>query len=102
VTVQISVTPAAAKATLDGTALASNPFAAKFKKDGLAHRLTVQAPGYVRKSELVVFDRDVDLSITLDALGARPGVAAPPPHATPKPGVGIYEGDPWAKKNKPR
>ncbi len=103
VNVRITVTPSDAKVKLDGTLLPDNPFSAKFKKDGVAHRLTVEAPGYRSQSQMLVFDHDLDVAPSLDALasvGKRPQA---PAGATSTPtGAAADPSDPWAKKKPHR
>ena len=102
ISVRVSTTPPEATVMLDGTRLAENPFVARFPKDGVAHRLTFDAPGYVHRAELVTFDKDVDVDVVLvahrgftpfttsSAGASRPGVGS----ATVK-SQGVDERDPW-------
>ena len=103
VSVHIAVSPSDAKVRLDGTLLADNPFSAKFKKDGVAHTLSVESPGYRSLSQMLVFDRDIEIKTALDPMagGVRhpptPGSSSPPSTSS---GV-VDPSDPWAKK-KPK
>ncbi len=66
---KLTVTPKDALVHLDDMQIDRLPFAASFPKDKAGHKLTVEAPGFVTKSQVVVFDRDLDLSITLVPAG---------------------------------
>jgi serine/threonine-protein kinase len=87
---RFAASPSDAKILVDGSDLPSNPFQSKFVKDGAAHRVQAQAAGFLPQSRMVVFDKDVDLEITLQPLQGRLPTAptsapqAPAP-AEPKP-----------------
>ncbi len=101
VSFHLVVTPSDAKVRLDGTLLSDNPFTAKFKKDGVAHKLTIESPGYRSISQMLVFNHDIDLKPTLDPSfgGAKhPPVVSGAPTSTPNV---VDPSDPWAKK-KPK
>ncbi|WP_437937465.1 serine/threonine protein kinase [Sorangium sp. So ce341] len=72
----IKASPASAKILVDGVELPSNPFDGKLLKDGAAHRIEVSAPGHVAQRRMLVFDRDIELEVTLHQ--ALKGPAAPP------------------------
>ncbi len=76
--VQLRASPATARLLLDGVALPSNPHVASIRRDGVAHQVRAEAPGYVTRTEVVVFDHDVDLVLRLDrAPVVNNGPAAP-------------------------
>jgi eukaryotic-like serine/threonine-protein kinase len=62
---KIKVTPPDAKILVDGSELPSNPFEGKFIRDGAAHRIEMQAPGFVPQRRMLVFNSDLDLEVTL-------------------------------------
>lgn len=76
---RITATPTSARILLDDAPVPSNPFAAKFLRDGTGHRIRVEADGYAPEARLVVFERDVSLDVALAQAGAAPSGAAPPP-----------------------
>lgn len=65
VAIRLSVTPATATVELDGMKVDSLPLAASFPKDTVGHRIVVQADGYKSDSRIVMFERDMSLSIDL-------------------------------------
>jgi serine/threonine-protein kinase len=69
-------TPAAAQLFLDDAALPSNPFTGKFLADGVAHKLRAEAAGYATRTQLVVFEKDVAVEVTLTP--SATAAAAPP------------------------
>jgi eukaryotic-like serine/threonine-protein kinase len=82
VRVQLRALPQTARIFLDGAPLASNPHVASVRMDAASHQVRVEALGYVSKTEVVSFDRDVDLAVTLDRIGVvaprtRPGAPSP-------------------------
>jgi serine/threonine protein kinase len=77
--IQVSVraVPAEAKLSLDDTALSGNPASAAFPRDGLAHRVRAEAPGFKPKTETVTFDQAaIQVPLTLEK--AAPVAVAPP------------------------
>ncbi|XXU91032.1 serine/threonine-protein kinase [Sorangium sp. So ce1099] len=72
VELRIIATPLDAKIYLDDVELPSNPFFARFSRDGTGHRIRVTADGYTPEARFVVFTRDEVLTINL-----RPVVQAP-------------------------
>jgi serine/threonine-protein kinase len=107
--------PEATKIYVDGTLVSENPYRAKFARDGIAHRIRAEAPGYIGESKIVVFDQDHDLVFELKP---RPDAAAsaepkkperpryrptppPKPAASPskpeQPSSPNLDVDPWAK-----
>ncbi|WP_437626351.1 serine/threonine protein kinase [Sorangium sp. So ce1151] len=72
VELRIIATPLDAKIYLDDVELPSNPFFARFSRDGTGHRIRVAADGYTPEARFVVFTRDEVLTINL-----RPVVQAP-------------------------
>lgn len=78
--VELSVKPASATLELDGVVI-SNPWATA-TLDARAHQLTARAEGYVTQTREVTFDRDLSVSLVLEAQAA-PVMAVTPP-AEPK------------------
>ncbi|XXZ63594.1 serine/threonine-protein kinase [Sorangium sp. So ce341] len=70
---RIIATPMDAKIYLDDVELPSNPFFARFSRDGTGHRIRVTADGYTPEARFVVFTRDEVLTINL-----RPVQTTPP------------------------
>jgi hypothetical protein len=65
--VMIRATPESAKIFWDEAPLGGNPASAAFTRDGLSHSVRVEAPGFARKTELVVLDSsNVSVEIALD------------------------------------
>lgn len=62
---RIIATPLDAKIYLDDVELPSNPFFARFERDGTGHRVRVTADGYTPEARFVVFTRDEVLTINL-------------------------------------
>lgn len=77
VELRIEVTPPDARIFLDDVAVPSNPFAAKFPRDGTGHRIRAEAAGYTPDARLVVFDRDVRVEIALSPV-TTPGDSPAP------------------------
>jgi serine/threonine-protein kinase len=61
--ISIHVTPDTAKVFFDDAPLEGNPATASLARDGLSHRVRAEAPGYARKTQLVVLDNS---NVTLD------------------------------------
>ncbi|WP_437599415.1 serine/threonine-protein kinase [Sorangium sp. So ce590] len=74
----IKASPTSAQILVDGVALPSNPFDGKLIKDGAAHRIEISAPGHVAQRRMLVFDRDIELEVTLHQTQRGP---APSPTA---------------------
>ncbi|MGK3994671.1 protein kinase domain-containing protein [Sorangium sp. So ce1024] len=76
---RIIATPLDAKIYLDDVELPSNPFFARFSRDGTGHRIRVTADGYTPEARFVVFTRDEVLTINLRpvAQAPKPGGALP-------------------------
>jgi serine/threonine-protein kinase len=83
--VKLKASPAEARLFLDDAPLPSNPFSSRFPRDGAAHRLRVEAPGYATRNELISFDKP---EITLEiSLATEPRAQAEPAEARPEPRV---------------
>lgn len=65
ITLQINAKPSEAKIFLDGTPLDTNPFSGEFPIDGIGHRLRVEAPGHHSAAQIVMFDKDNTIELTL-------------------------------------
>ncbi|MFO0590736.1 MAG: serine/threonine-protein kinase [Polyangiaceae bacterium] len=89
--VHLSAKPATAKLFLDDSALPSNPFVGRFKRDDKGHVFRVEAEGFTPTQRTVMFNSDQTLEVALDRSDApthpdktaspekptAPGTAAP-------------------------
>ncbi|WP_437278414.1 serine/threonine-protein kinase [Sorangium sp. So ce375] len=92
----IKASPASAKIFVDGVELPSNPFDGKLIKDGAAHRIEVSAPGHAAQRRMLVFDRDIELEVTLAQRGPAPAATANSKVVAPR-----VEADPTVPPPKP-
>lgn len=104
ITVDVRVHPTSTRLSLDDTPLGAGPFHASVPKDGRTHELRASAPGYLPQERSAVFDRSVDLSITLVAVppdvrptvtGAGTDTAGADLKTSPHPKHSIDEKDPY-------
>jgi serine/threonine-protein kinase len=72
VDVVVRVSPPSATIAIDGVAVPTNPFHARYAKDALVHHVMVSADGYDSKLEDVSFASDLSIDVSLDR-------KAPPP-----------------------
>ena len=111
--VKIQVSPEGAVVYLDDAKLAA-PYTMKAPADGFGHKLRIEAPGHVTESRMLVFDKDVNLELTL-VPEKDPGTSTGSPQAksgsqsTPQSGDAfgppkikppkkkLDTSDPWAK-----
>jgi serine/threonine-protein kinase len=88
VEITVRVSPSNAQIFVDDALVDGNPFHATFRKNSAMHSVRAVAPGFVGKSELVKFDANSNMMLSLERL-VGPAVAAPPPprpadvHAAP-------------------
>jgi serine/threonine-protein kinase len=88
VQVSVNVNPSNAVISIDGAKVNGNPYSAGYPMDGAHHRLHVDAPGFVSKTQEIVFDRDSNVSIALERIpfvGAAPKPATKPETSAPEP-----------------
>jgi serine/threonine protein kinase len=86
--VKIQVSPADAVVYLDDAKLAA-PYTMKAPADGFGHKLRIEAAGHVTETRMLVFDKDVDLAVTLDPeKEASAATAAPTTQARSYPQAG--------------
>jgi serine/threonine-protein kinase len=93
--IAVSATPPEAKIFLDDKPQPGNPIKSKLTKDGVAHQLRVEAPGYTTRTDVLTFERDhnVDVVLVKDTSDrsrhpAPTGPVAPPPDdSMTRPGV---------------
>jgi serine/threonine-protein kinase len=82
-TLSLTADPPSAKFFVDDTPVEGNPYSGPQKKDGVTHRIRVDAPGYDTERFAVVFDQDVNKQITMKKTKYVGGVPVkPPPSAT--------------------
>jgi serine/threonine-protein kinase len=84
VTVSIAADPANARIFVDDTPVDGNPYSGPYPKDGVTHRVRVEASGYDTERFAIVFDSNVQKQVTLKrtrfvGTGTPP---KPPPSAT--------------------
>ena len=88
IAVHLSATPGSARLYLDDAPLTANPVDNRFVRDGAAHVIRAEAPGFKSKSQLVSFKSDrVSVSLNLDPEPTiiRRAVPPPPPRPAPPP-----------------
>jgi serine/threonine-protein kinase len=66
----------------DGPAL-DNPYIGTHPRDGMPHKLRIEAEGHVSKTRELVFDNDVVVDVALDKDKPRPPQRAAPPRPAP-------------------
>jgi serine/threonine-protein kinase len=76
VELQIDASPAGATIFVDGVAARANPLTTRLRRDRAEHEIRVEAPGFTRSVERLVFDRDRALRIVL-APAPSPPAAIP-------------------------
>ena len=76
--VRIAATPPSARISIDGIAVATNPFEGTLVKDVAMHRIMIEAPGFQTHGRMVAFDRDLDLDIPLRVRPRGPGTGTAP------------------------
>jgi eukaryotic-like serine/threonine-protein kinase len=83
----IRVAPPSAQISIDGAAVSTNPFHARYRKDRQIHHILASADGYDAKLEDVIFAGDVAVDVSLDRHVVPPPrkVAPPPPPPAPLP-----------------
>jgi hypothetical protein len=67
VKVRIAVKPEGARIRVDGRLLKANPFVGVFPKDEREHHLTINADNYHEFVDILQFDQDLDIEISLDS-----------------------------------
>jgi serine/threonine-protein kinase len=65
VEITVAANPSDAKVFLDDQALPGNPAKAQVPKDGTAHQVRVEAPGYASRTDRITFERDRAIDVTL-------------------------------------
>jgi serine/threonine-protein kinase len=63
--ISVSANPPEAKIFLDDKALPGNPAKTTMPKDGVAHRVRIEAAGYTTKVDSITFERDRSMDIAL-------------------------------------
>jgi hypothetical protein len=86
--VRLSATPPTASIYYDDVPLKNNPYAGRFARDGTAHRVRVEAPGFRTQQQMVTLDKPViEVALVLAPEKVEPPVregAAPPPPVRPR------------------
>ena len=85
VEVAIRVSPASSLITVDGVAVADNPFRARYPRDARVHHVLASADGYEPKLEEVSFESDVSIDLSLEHHNAPAPHRAPAPAPPPPP-----------------
>jgi serine/threonine-protein kinase len=67
VKVRVAVKPEGARIRVDGRLLKANPFVGLFPKDEREHHLTITADNYHEFVDILKFDQDLDIEISLDS-----------------------------------
>jgi serine/threonine protein kinase len=80
VRIRIGTVPSVAELTLDGAPL-NNPFSDQLARSDMRHMIIAKAPGYRPASQLVTFDRDRELTLTLEREAPRARPTAGPGRA---------------------
>jgi serine/threonine-protein kinase len=92
VEISVRVSPSNAQIFVDDALVDGNPFHATFRKNSAMHSVRAVAPGFVGKSELVKFDANSNMMLSLERL-VGPAVAAPAPprpaEAHPSPATSV-------------
>jgi serine/threonine-protein kinase len=89
----ISVKPPEARIFLDDKPLLGNPYKGKHTKDGVTHKLRIEAAGFTTRNESLGLDKDhsIELVLAKDAEPEKPirhivgGPVAPPPEEMTRP-----------------
>ncbi len=85
----ISADPADAKIFVDNYEMPSNPFKGRFPRDGLVHKVRIEARGHKDGHKVVIFDQDRQLKVSLKRRRVRPRGEKTPDGPT------VNEDDPW-------
>lgn len=75
IVLNVRALPQEARILLDGAPLDNNPFAGVLPADGKLHQLTIQAPGYVTRTQTIRLDQDTSLELSLVAAESSPEAA---------------------------
>jgi hypothetical protein len=90
IALHVSATPDDAALFLDGAPVGRGAYSAAVRRDGLAHEIRVEAPGFAGAVERVVFDRDRVVGFILAgeprAEPSAAAAAAAPAAAASRPG----------------
>lgn len=102
VRVKIVIAPPNAEISIDGERTSSNPFATSVPRSAKEHRIEATAPGFAKQEQMVVFDHDIEVMMSLAPLprsipvrGAKPHEDSTSAPKTPKAGRAIDDKDPY-------
>jgi len=97
--VRLSAKPEQAKIFLDDTALDSNPYVGRFRRDDRPHTLRIEADGHTSLQRAVSFDSDVTVDAALERAASwkeKPAAATPDGLPRPnRPKKALDGDDPW-------
>jgi len=100
--IHLSAKPDQAKLFLDDTALPSNPFVGRFKRDDKPHLFRVEADGHLAAQRPLSFASDQTMEVALekadptrDKPGAPGSDTVPRPPVKPPPKKALDKDDPW-------
>ncbi len=104
----VRATPPSAQISIDGAAVSTNPFHAKYRRDQRVHHVLASADGYDTKLEDVALAGDVSIDMSLDrrappaATHRSPAPAPPPPPPAPAVHAQRHVAAPPASESPPR
>jgi hypothetical protein len=98
IALNVRALPQEARIVLDGAPLDGNPFAGILPADGKLHQLTIQAAGYITRTQTIKLDQDTILELSLVASEPVPEVAGAA--VTAKKGALPSPVDPHAKARR--
>jgi serine/threonine-protein kinase len=81
----VRVAPPSAQISIDGAAVSTNPFHARYRKDRKVHHIMAAADGFDAKLEDVIFAGDLAVDVSLDRHAPPPPRRAPAAPPAPPP-----------------
>ena len=97
--VRLTARPEGAKMYLDDTALGTNPFVGRFKRDDGPHTLRIEAEGHTSVLRSISFASDQTLEVALEKAAAEP---TSKPQPGPASGPAPSPGDAIPRPNRPK
>jgi eukaryotic-like serine/threonine-protein kinase len=85
--IKLSITfgPPGATAKLDGVSLVESPFVAQAPRDGSMHRIVVEGPGLEPETRMLSYEKDVLVTVSLQAAQPPAAQTATPTGSSPTP-----------------